>query len=155
MLWLWRSMGGAGDGKVEGVDGLNLDRCEQWPLLPLFEMVSWTALGIVNARSVSPSRCCQAWNGGWGKESARGGRGEDCTLGVVVHGHCRERVLVDCCLRCRAGRMHGIIEEVVQRWSTMRMREFECKKESERKTRRTTEERQRKRRSKEREGWEE
>ncbi|EJD00243.1 uncharacterized protein FOMMEDRAFT_159927 [Fomitiporia mediterranea MF3/22] len=36
------SSGTKGDGKVEGVDGLNLDRCERWLLLPLFEMVSWT-----------------------------------------------------------------------------------------------------------------
>ena len=74
--------------------------------------------------------------GGEGK-CARGRR-EDCALGVVVHGHghCCERVLVDCCLRCRVEEvreyLHGNIEDVVRHWPTVRMRECECKKEGER-----------------------
>ncbi|EJC98790.1 uncharacterized protein FOMMEDRAFT_161625 [Fomitiporia mediterranea MF3/22] len=75
--------GTKGDGKVEGVDGLNLDRCEEWPLLPLFEMVSWTVLGIVNARSVGPSRVFSGMEWWVWKESACGGLREDCPSGVV------------------------------------------------------------------------
>ena len=63
--------GSKGDGEVEGVDGLGSGGVSGGPLLP-FEMVSWTALGNVNARGVGPSRVMSSMEWWVGKESARG-----------------------------------------------------------------------------------
>ena len=63
--------GSKGEGEVEGVDGLGSGGVSGGPLLP-FEMVSWTALGNINARGVGPSRVMSSMEWWVGKESARG-----------------------------------------------------------------------------------
>ena len=63
--------GSKGEGEVEGADGLGSGGVSGGPLLP-FKMVSWTALGNVNARGVGPSRVMSSMEWWVGKESACG-----------------------------------------------------------------------------------
>ena len=64
--------GSKGEGEVEGVDGLGSGGVSGGPLLLLFEMVSWTALGNVNACGLGPSRMMSSMEWWVGKESVRG-----------------------------------------------------------------------------------
>ena len=84
--------GSKGEGEVEGVDGLGSGGVSGWPLLP-FEMVSWTALGNVNARGVGPSRVMSSMEWWVGKESARGSE-RGLRLGSIRTQACARRLLL-------------------------------------------------------------